>query len=130
MVKMIQAHGGFARIHCHGRLRAVLDAIAAMGADAVDPIEPPPYGDIELADVRRQYGQHMVLFGNIEVVDVETMEPTLFERVVAQALADGTQGAGRGFVLMPSSAPNGRRITPQALANYETMIRLATEFTP
>ncbi len=48
-----------------------------------------------------------------------------FERLVAQTLADGTRGQGRGFVLMPSAAPNGRQITPRILKNYETMVRLA-----
>jgi uroporphyrinogen-III decarboxylase len=126
MVEMIQQYGGFARIHCHGRLRGVLDAIVGMGADAIDPIEPPPQGDVELADVRREHGKELVLFGNIEVRDIESMEPAVFERVVARALADGTHGTGRGFVLMPSAAPNGRCITSKVMANYETLVRLAT----
>lgn len=130
MVRMIREHGGFARIHCHGRLGAVLDSIAGMGADAIDPIEPPPHGDVELADVRREYGRDLVLFGNIEVCDIELMDPGPFERVVAKTLADGTQGPGRGFVLMPSSAPNGRHITPKVMANYETLVRLATGAKP
>jgi hypothetical protein len=29
---------------------------------------------------------------------------------------------------MPSASPYGRTITPTTLANYETMIRLAAEF--
>ena len=37
-------------------------------------------------------------------------------------------GPGRGFVLMPSASPYGPRITPQAMANYQTMVRLATNF--
>jgi len=40
MVEAIAKHGGFARIHCHGRIRAVLDYIVEMGAAAIDPIEP------------------------------------------------------------------------------------------
>ena len=128
MVEVIQEHGGFARIHCHGRIRAILDYIVEMGADAIDPIEPPPQGDVELAGVRREYGEELVLFGNLQFADVENMEPAEFEKVVARSLKDGTTGEGKGFVLMPSSAPNGRKITPRVMANYETMIRLATNF--
>jgi hypothetical protein len=124
MVKAIRKHGGFARVHCHGRLNAVLDLICQMGADATDPIEPPPHGDVSLDYVRRTYGDRLVLFGNIELADIESMEPTAFERLIRQTLADGTWGDGRGFVLMPSAAPNGRQITPQILKNYETMVRL------
>jgi hypothetical protein len=125
MIEAIQKYGGFARIHCHGRIRAVLDYIVEMGADAIDPIEPPPQGDVELEYVRREYGRELVLFGNLELVDIENMEPTEFEKVVEKTLEDGTRGEGRGFVLMPSSAPNGRVITTRMMANYETMVRLA-----
>jgi len=129
MVEIIQKHGGFARIHCHGRIRAVLDYIARMNPAAIDPIEPPPQGDVELEYVRQRYGKDLVLFGNIEFAAIENTEPAEFEKLVEQTLKDGTTGQGRGFVLMPSSAPISRKITPKVLANYETMIRLAANFT-
>lgn len=128
MVRTIQKDNGFARIHCHGRLSAVLDHIVEMGADAIDPVEPPPYGDVKLKYVRSKYGRDLVLFGNIEATDIENVEPTQFEKIVEKAIRDGTSGQGRGFVLMPTSAPNGRTIKPKVLANYETMVRLATKF--
>jgi hypothetical protein len=130
MVEMIQKHGGFARIHCHGRIRAVLDYIVRMNPAAIDPIEPPPQGDVELSYVRREYGKDLVLFGNIEFADIENTEPAEFEKLVEKTLKEGTEGEGKGFVLMPSSAPICRKITPQVLANYETMLRLAANFTP
>lgn len=124
MVDMIQRHGGYARIHCHGRIRHLLPHFVKMGAVATDPIEPPPQGDITLAEVRRDYGRDLVLFGNLEIADIENLAPPRFEQVVAQTLRDGTAGEGRGFVLLPSAAPYGRTITPTTLANYETMVRL------
>jgi len=127
MVEVIQKHGGFARIHCHGRIGAVLDYIVEMGAAAIDPVEPPPQGDVELANVRRDYGDELVLFGNIEYADIENTGPRQFEIVVEKSLHDGTNGPGRGFVLMPSSAPIGRKIAPNVLANYKTMVRLAAD---
>lgn len=126
MVQTIQKHGGFARIHCHGRISAVLDYVVEMGATAIDPIEPPPQGDVELAQVRREYGDKLVLFGNIEYADIENTEPAKFERIVEKSLRDGTGGEGKGFVLMPSSAPISRKVTPRVLANYKTMVRLAS----
>jgi len=125
MVAMIQRHGGFARIHCHGRIRDVLPHIVGMGASALDPIEPPPQGDVTLAEVRRQYGRELVLFGNLEIADIENLPPPAFETIVARALREGTAGPGRGMVLMPSACPYGRTITPTTLANYTTMVRLA-----
>ncbi len=123
MVRAIQSHGGFARIHCHGRVRNVLAMIAGMGADAIDPIEPPPQGDIQLDEVRRRYGDRMVLFGNIEVADIEQMAPGPFERLVVDAIEAGTSGNGRGFVLMPSASPFGRHVSDRTLTNYKTMLR-------
>jgi hypothetical protein len=128
MVKTIQEYGGFARIHCHGRIRAVLDYIVEMGADAIDPVEPPPQGDVELEYVREKYGGRLVLFGNLQLADIENIEPAEFEKVVEKSLRDGTSGEGKGFVLMPSSAPAGREITGRIVENYRTMIRLANEF--
>ncbi|MCE9615296.1 MAG: hypothetical protein K8T26_13580 [Lentisphaerae bacterium] len=124
MVRMIQKHGGFVRLHCHGRLKHILDLIAGMGVDAIDPIEPPPHGDVELSDVRARYGRQLVLFGNIEIADIEGLPPPQFEAVVRRALLEGTRGEGRGFVLMPSSSPYGRTIHPDVLRNYETLVRL------
>jgi hypothetical protein len=128
MVNSIKKYGGFARIHCHGRIRSVLDYIVKMGADAIDPIEPPPQGDVELSYVREKYGRQLVLFGNIEVADIENKKPDEFEKVAKKSLEEGTSGTGRGFVLMPSAAPYGRKISPNVITNYKTMVRLAEEF--
>jgi hypothetical protein len=128
MVEMIQKHGGFARIHCHGRIRAILDYIIEMNPAAIDPIEPPPQGDVELSYIRRKYGKDLVLFGNIEFAAIENTEPPEFETLVAKTLKDGTAGRGRGFVLMPSSAPICRKITPRVMTNYQTMLHLAKNF--
>lgn len=128
MVDAIHAHGGFVRLHCHGRTRGLLDQIAALPADAVDPLEPPPNGDVALDEVRQQYGQQLVLFGNLEVVDIERMPTDQFDRLVCTTLEQGTAGQGRGFVLMPTACPIGRKISAQAMANYETIVRRATEW--
>jgi hypothetical protein len=125
MVRRIHEGGGFARIHCHGRIRSVLPMIVGMGAAATDPIEPPPQGDVELGYVRRTYGRDMVLFGNLEVADIENLAPAAFEKVVSRSLREGTRGPGRGFVLMPTACPYGRRISARTMANYQTMVRLA-----
>ena len=75
LIDIIHGSGGYARVHAHGRLKGILDDIAALEADALDPIEPPPQGDVELADVRRRYGRQMVLFGNLEMSDIEILPP-------------------------------------------------------
>ncbi len=128
MIRMIQAHGGYARIHSHGRLNDVLDLIAGMKPDAIDPIEPPPQGDVELREVRERCGEQLVLFGNIEIADIENLPADRFQAKVRQALDEGTAGEGRGFVLTPSASPYGRTISPTTLQNYQTMVRMAEEW--
>jgi len=128
IIRLIHDSGGWARIHCHGRLSAVLPMIVGMGADAIDPVEPPPQGDVSLDFVRRRYGKNLVLFGNIEIAAIENLPPSQFESVVARTLREGTEGEGKGFVLMPSASPYGRTITPTTMTNYQTMARLVREF--
>jgi len=128
MVEMIEKNEGFARIHSHGKIKNILDYIVQMGASAIDPIEPPPQGNVELSYVRENYGKDLVLFGNIEIVDVENTPNNDFKKIVSQALIDGTKSQGRGFVLMPSAAPYGRDISKTTMQNYETMVELAENF--
>ncbi|MCK5851359.1 MAG: hypothetical protein KAH23_10630 [Kiritimatiellae bacterium] len=128
MIKAIQRYGGYARIHSHGKLSAILDDIVGMGADGLDPIEPPPQGDVELAFVRKQFGKEMVLFGNLESSDIENLPTEQFSEKVKRALAEGTSGSGRGFVLMPSSCPYGRELSPLALENYIKMIEIVDSY--
>ncbi len=128
IVDMIHEHRGLARIHCHGRIKAVLDYIAGMNADAIDPIEPPPQGDASLEYVRKNYGKQFTLFGNIEFCDIVNTPPDNFEGIVRKSLREGTGGSAKGFVLMPSASPTGRKISKTTLANYKTMLRLARNF--
>lgn len=122
LVEVIRRHGGYPRIHCHGRIREVLDEIVATGVVALDPIELPPQGDVSLAYVREKYGRELTLFGNLEASDIENLESEAFRGKVRQALEEGTGGEGRGFVLMPSACPYGRKLSARAMRNYEVMI--------
>jgi hypothetical protein len=128
MIKSIQKHGGFARIHSHGNLKVILDDIISMNPDGLDPIEPPPQGDVELIYVRENYGKDMVLFGNLEVSDIENLPTNKFEEKVKKALDEGTRGNGRGFVLMPSACPYGRILSTLSLKNYEKVVELVESF--
>ena len=128
MVREIRRHGGFARLHSHGNLKEILDDIVSLEADGLDPIEPPPQGDVELRYVRERYGKQLVLFGNLEVSDIENLPTARFAEKVKRALDEGTSGEGRGFVLMPSACPYGRELSPLTVANYSKIIELVEAF--
>jgi len=128
MIQAIHRSGGYVRLHSHGNLKALLDEIARLQVDGLDPIEPPPQGDVHLDFVRRRYGKDMVLFGNLEISDLENLPTDQFAAKVNLALEQGTAGNGRGFVLMPSACPLGRILSPLTLKNYERMIELVEAF--
>lgn len=128
MVAAIQGQGGYARIHSHGRLKSILDLIVSTGCKGLDPIEPPPQGDVSLAYVRERCGQDLVLFGNLEASDLENLPTEEFKEKILQALREGTAGSGQGLVLMPSSCPYGRKLTDLAYQNYLAMVEMVEKF--
>jgi len=121
MIDIIHRYQGIVRIHSHGKIKNVLESIVEMGADAIDPIEPPDQGDVELNYVTEKYGKQLVLFGNLEISDIMNLEPALFEKKVEKTMEAGRKADG--FVLMPSASPYGRDVPKRALENYKTMIR-------
>jgi hypothetical protein len=111
-------------VHCHGRVGTVLESMLAMGVDSTDPVEPPPQGDISLAEARRIVGSRMTLFGNIEFLDMETLPPDEIERKVREAIDQ----AGRiRTVLYPSATPHERH-SPQLLANAVRFIEAGLKY--
>jgi hypothetical protein len=65
----------------------------------------------------------------LEISDIENLSTTDFEQKVISALKDGTEGHGRGFVLMPSACPLGRHLSSLTLQNYERMVEIAENWT-
>jgi uroporphyrinogen-III decarboxylase len=128
MVRQIKKYGGYVRIHAHGCVKNILDYIVKMGADGIDPVEPPPHGDVELKSLRKKYGKQLVLFGNLEISDIENMPSGEFRKTVQKSLNEGTSGEGRGFVLMPTASPYGRSISENTLENYRIMIEEVENF--
>lgn len=123
IVAAIHEAGAFARVHSHGRIAKVLDAIAAAEPDALDPLEPPPDGDLSLADAKRRVGHRMALMGNIELHWLEGLSSDELERRVRQTMEDGKPG-GR-FVIMPTAAPINVPLSPRTEENYIRFIETA-----
>ena len=78
--------------------------------------------------MRERYGEKLVLFGNLEVSDIENLPTEQFAEKVKRALVEGSSGDGRGFVLMPSACVYGREVSPLAMSNYEKMVELAEAY--
>ncbi|NLG23899.1 MAG: hypothetical protein GX558_00975, partial [Clostridiales bacterium] len=125
MVALIHRHGSLARIHSHGRIGRVLDMIRSCGADALDPIEGPPDGDIELAEVKERIGDTMCLFGNLQLKLLENGAEREVREAVRRAM-DAAKG-DTGYVIMPTASPINVPLNPNTERNYKVFIETALE---
>ena len=124
-VRMIQEAGAFARIHSHGRIAHVLDQIDEMAPDAIDPIEPPPDGDIDVGDIKAAIGDRICLMGGIELKHLEVADEDFVDQMVRRTMSQGK--AGGRFVIMPTAAPINIPLSPKTEANYVRFIETALE---
>ena len=101
----IHAAGGLALVHCHGRMAPVLEGFVRMKADALHPIEPPPMGNVTLAEAKRRVAGRLCIVGNIQEHDIWTMPTDRFRELVAETVKVGM--AGGRFILSPTATPFG-----------------------
>ncbi len=98
---LIHAHGSHVWLHCHGRVTSLMNRFIHMGVDVLNPLEPPPMGNVNLVELTAQYGDAIGLEGNIETHDLWTASPERMEELVVKAVAAGSK-SGR-FILCPSA---------------------------
>ena len=103
MIDLAHQHNCHVRVHCHGRVRDVLPKLVAIGADATDPVEPPPAGDITLTEAKELVGDRLTIFGNLEFRDLELLSRDEVIALTRRTLEEGMPG-GR-FALQPSAEP-------------------------
>ena len=103
LVDLLHKYGGYARLHSHGKVKRILPSLREIKVDAVDPLEPPPDGDVELNEARKILGDDVVLIGNIEERLFEIGEKEDIEKQVRKAIRQGASGGG--FILCPTAMP-------------------------
>ncbi len=113
--ELVHEAGGLVWLHCHGKMNLVLERFADEGLDCLNPLEPPPMGDVTVAEARRRVGARMSLEGGLEVGDMELKTPA----EVAQSVADTVwQSGGIGFILgLSSDLSHLLTLEPQVLEN-------------
>jgi hypothetical protein len=102
----IHERGGRFRAHCHGSCMDFLEKFAEMGIDAVEPLEPPPYADVDLAEAKRLVGDEMLLSGNVASQAFVFIEPEQVYEMVREAIE--AAAAGGGFTLRMTGGGGGR----------------------
>jgi hypothetical protein len=101
IIGVLHRYGQKVLLHCHGKIRAFLDQMLEMGADAVHPLEAPgPTGDCAEADVKKAYGDRLCLVGNIQYTSFALSSEEEIEQEVKR-LMDLWKPGGR-FILSPA----------------------------
>ena len=126
IIERLHRDGGtVVQIHCHGRVRHALARTIERGADYTEPVEPPPDGDITMADAKALAAGRITPGGNVEARiltggtedEVETATRAAFE------------GGKERFILRPSEGPSPR-IGPLEFRNYRRMLDVWEELSP
>ncbi|MHB1484043.1 MAG: uroporphyrinogen decarboxylase family protein [Saccharofermentanales bacterium] len=124
--RSIKEAGGIPRIHSHGKIAQVIDQFAMTDAQAIDPVEPPPDGDITLSELKKRYGDRFCFFGNIELKELECSDRNRIDALVKEAMTAAKQGSG--FVLMPTAAPINIPLAKKTEENFMQMIESALKY--
>ena len=122
--RLIHEAGGLLHVHCHGPVNAVLEDFAEIGLNCLHPLEPPPMGDVTLADAKRRVGHALCLEGNLQIGDIYTGRT---ENIVAQVKHNLEVTEGRGYIISPTASPYTPSLEPQTVRNYLAMIEAARQ---
>ena len=97
LVALMHRHGAIAYYHNHGPVSGYLERFAALEIDALDPLEAPPWGDVDLAEAKRRIGDRVCLVGNLD--DMEVVETRDVEEVKRMARQCLEQAGPDGYLL-------------------------------
>jgi uroporphyrinogen decarboxylase len=108
---------------CGPEKELVRMAVQETRLTVIDPLEVPPMGDCDLAELKRLYGDKIVLKGNLHTTEVMLMG-SAEDVVKASKVAIDDAGAGGGFVL--STGDQCGRDTPDQ--NIRAMVETARTY--
>ncbi len=124
--ELIHSYGHYTWVHCHGTLDKVLEEFVEIGVDVLEPVEAPPGGDVELADVKRRIGDRVILMGNMPY---EALISWPTERIEAKVKADCEAAmAGGGYIMMPAASPFEPVLTDRGLEGYAAYVESGRKY--
>lgn len=110
--KICKQAGVFSHLHVCGKSDKVVEMVAEeTEVEVMEPLEEPPGGNVDIAEVKRRYGSKLCLKGNLNTFDFMLNATPQEVEDRAKRLIDEC-GAGGGFVL--STGDQCGRDTPDA----------------
>lgn len=111
VVELASAAGIPTHIHSCGPERELVKIMAEeTDLTVIDPLEPPPMGDCDLAEIKRLWGDRIVLKGNLHTTSV-MLQGSVADVVAASKQAISEAAAGGRFIL--STGDQCGRDTPE-----------------
>jgi len=106
--------------HCDGDVRKFIDLWIDAGIDCLDPIDPG--GNLDMGEMKQQYGDKICLKGNIDCVGtLTTGTPEQVENEVRVCI----EKAGRSGLILSSSNTIHRGVKPE---NYKVMLETLRKY--
>ena len=123
-IELATAAGMPTHIHACGPEKELVRVMAEeTNLTIIDPLEHPPMGDCDLAEIKRLYGDRLVLKGNLHTTDV-MLRGTVDDVVRASKKAIDDAAAGGRYVL--STGDQCGRDTPDE--NILAMVEMARTY--
>ena len=123
ITRMYKEAGVPTMFHSCGISRALLPILAEQtDLDGIQPLEPPPTGDIDLAETKREFGDRLALMGNLNTPEL-MLRGTVEEVFDASCAAIEAAKENGGFIL--STGDQCGRDTPDE--NIFAMVRAVEE---
>ena len=121
--RMAKEAGVLTMLHSCGKSMALLEMLCETDLNCVNPLEGPPMGDVNLAEVKRLYGKKMSLMGNLHTTDVMLKGSAAdVERASKKAIDD----AGKDGAFILSTGDQCGRDTPEE--NIFAMVNTAKTY--
>jgi uroporphyrinogen decarboxylase len=98
ITKICKENNLISHLHCCGFSKELVKMCAEeTDLDVIEPLEPPPQGDVDLKEIKEKYGKKLVLKGNLQTSRVMLSDVKTVEREAIKCIEDA--GEGGGFVL-------------------------------
>ncbi|MBD3184318.1 hypothetical protein GF312_18690 [Candidatus Poribacteria bacterium] len=121
--RLIHKYGGVVYYHNHGDVDAFLEDFADLEIDALDPLEVPPYGNVDLADAKRRIGSKVCLVGGLD--DMEVLE-SLDEETIKEMGRKCIEAAGPDSYVLGGTASG--TYTEKAAQNFIALVDVARKY--
>jgi len=118
LIEKIHEYHKFAAVHSHGKISRNLPLMLDMGLDMLDPIEPPPAGDLDFEEAQKISESKITLAGNVQFSELETADPSTIDMQVRLLL----EGKRKDHVILNATASPITFVSDRLRDNYIAMV--------